>query len=308
MTEPNLSEAPASSSRDGRVRWYDLITAFIGGNLLGVIGLAVVGLAALLVAEQHGLKIRSPQDVQVLVRGLLLDFWAIHISVIVSDLGVLAAIWFVAWRRFAQPFGFFFPPAGLGTILLAVASGAGLSILLNGTNELLAHGGWVHITDLPNELALVPHGAAQIAGTIAVVALFAPFVEEYFFRGLFFAWLRQCGTALIGKLTAAAGARAARKPMTASPATQARMFKAFMWLHKNGAAWFAILISALVFALVHGHLFIHPGVQGWLYTFELFLAGVVLALWVVRTGSLRASFATHAAYNATAILMTVLLP
>ncbi len=265
MTEPSIAEAP-TTSRDGRVRWYDLIIAFVGGNIVGVIGLVLAGVAALLIARNYGVKVGSQQDLAALANSLQTNFWAIHVSVVVSDLCVLAAVWFVAWRRFAHPFGVFFPPVGLGTILLAAASGAGLSILLNGSNELLAHSGWVHITDLPSELALVPHGAAQIAGTIAVVALFAPFVEEYFFRGLFFAWAKRWGTA------------------------------------------FAVTITALVFALVHGHLFIHPGVQGWLYSFELFLAGVVLALWVVRTGSLRTSFATHAAYNATAILFTVLVP
>ena len=55
------------------------------------------------------------------------------------------------------------------------------------------------------ERALVPHGAVQIVIAAFVVALFAPFVEELFFRGLFFTWLRQRGAALMAKLTAAAG-------------------------------------------------------------------------------------------------------
>ncbi len=48
--------------------------------------------------------------------------------------------------------------------------------------------------------------------------------------------------------------------------------------------------------------------QGWLYSVELFFAGIALAWWVVRTGSLRTSWALHAAFNATAIVFSVLLP
>ncbi len=51
-----------------------------------------------------------------------------------------------------------------------------------------------------------------------------------------------------------------------------------------------------------------PERRALVYTVELFLAGVVLAQWVVRTGTLRTSFAAHAAYNATAIAFSVLYP
>lgn len=77
------------------------------------------------------------------------------------------------------------------------------------------------------------------------------------------------------------------------------------WLKHKGGLQLAAIASALAFAAVHGQFVIHPGVQGWLYTVELMIAGVILALVVARTGSLRTSLATHAAYNAAATLLSM---
>jgi membrane protease YdiL (CAAX protease family) len=261
MTDASIAD-PNAPVRTGQLRWYDLIIAFVGGNMLGVVALVAAGIVALLVAVALGMKVAA---IAPTVQALQFNFWAIHASVVISDACALFATWYVAWRRFARPFGAFFPPVSWRLIVVAALSGAALSVAINGFNELLVRGGWLAIHDLPNELALVPHTVPQFIATIAVVALFAPFFEEYFFRGIFLRWAGQWGAAI------------------------------------------ATAITAAVFALVHGHLFLHPGAQGWLYTFELFLAGVVLALWANRTGTLRTSFATHAAYNATAILFSVLL-
>jgi membrane protease YdiL (CAAX protease family) len=67
----------------------------------------------------------------------------------------------------------------------------------------------------------------------------------------------------------------------------------------------AVLVSSVVFGLIHGQFFVHPGMQGLLLTVELTLVGVVLGLLVTRTGSLRTSFATHAAFNLTATILSV---
>jgi hypothetical protein len=194
-------------------------------------------------------------------------FWANHVILVLSDLGFVAVIWLMARWRFARPIGHFFAPVSAATLGLAALSGIALSVATNGGDALLQHYRVFRFDTTDTELALVPHTPAQFAMTFAVVALFAPFVEEYFFRGLFFTWARD------------------------------------LWGRVG-----ATLISATVFALAHGHLFLHRGAQGVIFTVELFLAGVMLAWWVSRTGSLRASFATHAAYNAAAIVLSVLLP
>jgi membrane protease YdiL (CAAX protease family) len=301
MAEPQQDNVPP---RDANFHWWEPAVAFFGGTLAGLVLTLVCGLAALVIAMRGGYE---PSQVK-LVALMQTSFLANHAALVVSDLGLAVVIWLIARRRMARPLAHYFPPAGARAVMLALAGGVALSLAINGGNEVLSRITHIEFHDSVVERALIPHDALQVVIAVFVVALFAPFVEEFFFRGLFFTWLQQRGAALVAKLTAAAGARAARKPMTASPATQARMFKAFMWLHQKGAAWFAIVVSALAFAAVHAQVFIHPGVQGWLYTIELFFAGIALGWCVVRTGSLRTSWALHAAFNAAAIVFSVLLP
>ncbi|HEY0107758.1 MAG TPA: CPBP family intramembrane glutamic endopeptidase [Rhizomicrobium sp.] len=253
----------ASKPRDGAVRWSDLLIAFFGGSFAGVVLSVLVGGAALLIAVAMGFRLNGGGFVGCIQN----SFWVNQAAIVLSDLGLLATIWLVARWRTPHPVRHYFPPLAASTLALAALSGVALSLLLNGGNELLARASLVTFRDSAVERALVPHSAAQFAASLAVVALFAPLVEEFFFRGLFYAWLR-----------------------------------------RSRSVGVAVCVTALAFALGHGHFLLHPGAQGWLYTSELALAGVVLALWVARTGSLWASFATHAAYNAVAIAFSVLLP
>jgi len=250
-------------TRIHRVRWYDLLIAFFGGNLLGIVLTVIAGGIALVVAMQHGFHPTVPTITAFAKK----DFWFNHAALVLTDIGLVFMIWLTARWRFERPIGHFFAPVPPATVILAALSGVALSLAMNGGNALLEYFHVMTFHNVDVELALVPHTPTQIAATLAVVALFAPFVEEYFFRGLFFTWVN-------GKWGATA----------------------------------ATLVTAIAFAVAHAHFYVHPGAQGLLYTSELFLAGIVLALWVARTGSLRTSFATHAAYNATAILFSVLLP
>ena len=254
----------ASPPRDIRISWTDLLIVFVLGGVGGGILTVMAGFAALLIAMRLGYQ---PTDPQALIAGLKLNFAANHIALVLSDLGFLIAMWFVSRRRFASPLAAYFPPIGLPTLALALLSGLVLSLVINGGNELLAYASLVQFHDTDVERAIQPHSALQYVAAFAVIALFAPFAEEFFFRGLMFRWLRQM----------------------------------------RGPA-FAIAVSAVVFGVIHGQMFLHPDVQGWLFTIELMGAGVVLALWAQGTGSLRASFATHAAYNAVAILFSALFP
>jgi membrane protease YdiL (CAAX protease family) len=82
----------------------------------------------------------------------------------------------------------------------------------------------------------------------------------------------------------------------------------FRWLAGLRGQAFAVAVSAIVFGLLHGQFLLHPDAQGVLASTELIVAGAVLAVLVARTGSLRTSFATHAAYNLGATLFSVLVP
>jgi membrane protease YdiL (CAAX protease family) len=255
-----------------RVRWYDLVIAFFGGNLVGIVLTAIAGLVALAIAMRHGFQPTTASITAFAAK----DFWANHVALVAGNIGLFYVAWLVARRRFERPFGHFFAPVSAMSVTLAALSGAALSVLANGGDVLLDryHIVAFHVSDV--ERALVPHTAPQFVATMAVVAFFAPFVEEYFFRGLFFTWARDKWRAMA-----------------------------------------ATLITAVVFAVAHGHFHVafvrghfplHFDAQDAISTVELFIAGVVLALWVVRTGSLRTSFATHAAFNATAIVFSVLIP
>jgi len=67
----------------------------------------------------------------------------------------------------------------------------------------------------------------------------------------------------------------------------------------------AAIVTAALFSLVHGHLFLSPGLGGWLLTGIIFLLGFLLALFARAGRSLRAPFLLHASYNATLVVPTI---
>lgn len=84
------------------------------------------------------------------------------------------------------------------------------------------------------------------------------------------------------------------------PLVEEFFFRGYLlaWLRQSMATPFAVTLSALAFALVHGFMVLHPGIVGWISTGEIFVAGLVLGFAVVRTGSLWTAYLMHAAYNA----------
>lgn len=258
-----MSENPPETRRDGVVHSWDLLIAFFGGTFVGSILAFVVGIAVLVYASFHGFQPTS-ENITAFTRTSMPFMMAL---LVISDFGVLAGTWLVARWRFERPIAHFFPPAGVKAVALAGLSGALMSAAMNGANEWLDRAGWVKFTQSDFDRLTIPHTPVEFVLAIAVIALFAPLVEEYFFRGIFLSWMR-----------------------------------------KRSGPWLSTMVTALVFALIHGHLWLHPGFQGWLLTGEIALIGVALAQWVVRTGSLRTSFATHAGFNAVAVLFTYLIP
>jgi hypothetical protein len=93
-----------------------------------------------------------------------------------------------------------------------------------------------------------------------------------------------------------------------APLTEELIFRGLLmrWLLPFAKVTGAVLISGVVFGLIHGQFFLHPGVQGWLLTVQLALTGVLLGAWVARTGSLRTSFAMHAGFNLAATVLSVI--
>jgi membrane protease YdiL (CAAX protease family) len=79
------------------------------------------------------------------------------------------------------------------------------------------------------------------------------------------------------------------------------------WLQCKLGRWLAVLVSAALFAAVHGYMGMHPGLEGWIDTAEIFVGAIVMAIWVLQTGSLWASLAVHAAYNGMTVVIAVWL-
>ncbi|MBL6939621.1 MAG: CPBP family intramembrane metalloprotease [Alphaproteobacteria bacterium] len=95
-----------------------------------------------------------------------------------------------------------------------------------------------------------------------------------------------------------------------APVVEEFVFRGLLmrWLLPFSRAVGAVAVSGCVFGVIHGQFFQHPGAQGLLLTVELAVIGAVLGLWVVRTRSLRTSFAMHAAFNLTATILSVIWP
>jgi len=85
-------------------------------------------------------------------------------------------------------------------------------------------------------------------------------------------------------------------------------FRGFLlqWLRQHMGIMPSVLVSAATFGLVHFFMLLHPGASGWITTGEIFAVGVVMGVWVVRTGSLWTSFAVHVGYNCIVVMQTFL--
>ena len=88
------------------------------------------------------------------------------------------------------------------------------------------------------------------------------------------------------------------------------LFRGFIfgWLRRVTPVWLAIIISAAIFAAVHGLYFTRGGVSGWVGTGEIFAIGVLMAWWVARTNSLRPAYTVHLINNAVAFILAFALP
>ena len=83
-----------------------------------------------------------------------------------------------------------------------------------------------------------------------------------------------------------------------APFAEELMFRGLLldWLRQKLAAWPAILISSLIFALLHdNHLMTGP--IGWVELADRFLMGVGASILALRGQSLRGSFVIHGANN-----------
>jgi len=158
----------------------------------------------------------------------------------------------------------------LGWALLSGASCMTLLVLLGSLLQWFSRSPQMSIGD--PEVAvdltdLAPFQSGQMLDLFlqfTLVALAAPVVEEIYFRGVLFGWLRQ----------------------------------------RLAVGW-AVLWSALIFALFHGKIFAHPDLWGVFDTVAIMISGMVMAGLYQRSGSLWPSVVMHGGYNATALLLSL---
>ena len=260
----DTTQVSVSPPRFGAVRGLDVAIALFGG---GLVSLAVpAGLAFVAYAAAMLLHYPFPD-----AAGLIAIFRKSSLlniaTLLVSDAALLAVVWLVARRRYPHPVAQYFSPLNARLLALTASSGLAISFLFEAINMLLEQWGIAKFQITDFERALVPHAPVQAALAIFGAVLFAPFVEEFLFRGLLLDWLQR----RLGRIS-------------------------------------AVLSSSMVFALVHGLMLIHPGMQGWIDTLEIGVVGAVMACWVIGTASLQSSLAVHAAFNAVSMLIGFLSP
>ncbi|HEY2781400.1 MAG TPA: type II CAAX endopeptidase family protein [Steroidobacteraceae bacterium] len=78
------------------------------------------------------------------------------------------------------------------------------------------------------------------------------------------------------------------------------------WLRQEMPVWPAILISALIFGLLHG-IALHSGLSGWLQFSYRIALGILAAYLAVRYQSLRPSFVLHATNNLVVVIASAFL-
>lgn len=78
------------------------------------------------------------------------------------------------------------------------------------------------------------------------------------------------------------------------------------WLKRKMPLLLAVVVSGVIFGLIHLNFISHAGLGGWYITGVVSLFGILAAVIAVKTGSLWASFGLHAAYNATLISLPML--
>lgn len=82
----------------------------------------------------------------------------------------------------------------------------------------------------------------------------------------------------------------------------------FGWLKRVIPVWAAVVVSAAVFALVHGLIFTRNGFSAFIGTGEIFVLGALAAVWAAHSKSLWPAFVVHAVNNAAVFTLAFLLP
>lgn len=183
-SEGLIAGSPAPAQTRAPVRWWMLL-APIGA-------LAAVVLLMILLRVATGITVKPAYGHDLLgtflasQRGM---FLFVQLFMALMYAAMLAALWWTV--RGFKGGAAYFAPVRHNTVVWAVVIGLALAFVLNGVNSVLVDNHIVAFRPTAAEIAIQPHGAAQLMLALIVVAGIAPLVEEFYFRGLLLRWLRQ---------------------------------------------------------------------------------------------------------------------
>jgi len=165
-----------------RLRWWDMALPLLGGAI--VFALITFGVAMLAITKgDAGFIERFAERMQSAEQG-----YALNMGVMAAlYLPPLIVMFWIARRKGLE----YFSPVALRVICWALAGGVLYAVAFQAAQDFLINHGIVSYTPSPGELLLVPHNVVQLALGLGLAAIFGPFVEEFYFRGMLLSWSRR---------------------------------------------------------------------------------------------------------------------
>lgn len=121
-----------------------------------------------------------------------------------SDLVLLFFVWRVARRVAGSSLVARWRPTRRFTVVAALLGGAALALATRIGMDFLVSNSIIKLHPNPGERIFVPGTPYQVPLVIATVVLIAPFVEEFYFRGVLLSWLKRKITAVPAAIASAA--------------------------------------------------------------------------------------------------------
>ncbi|HEY4125780.1 MAG TPA: CPBP family intramembrane glutamic endopeptidase [Rhizomicrobium sp.] len=164
-----------------RLRWWDMALPILGGVIVFVI--ITFGMAMLAVAQGNaGVIEKFAARLQSAEQGYLLNMGVMALLY----LPPLIVMFWIARRKDLE----YFRGVPWRVIAWALAGGVLYAIAFQVVQDFLVSHHIVSFTPSPSELLLVPHNYMQLALGLGLAAIFGPFVEEFYFRGMLLSWTR----------------------------------------------------------------------------------------------------------------------
>ncbi|HTT98075.1 MAG TPA: CPBP family intramembrane glutamic endopeptidase [Rhizomicrobium sp.] len=187
MSDVESTQESGSWRKGEFVRWQDLFVPLEA--ILVWIGLAGIAIAAAMSMNRH-----TGHSNSVLLYFLSnpgKDFVGKQIMLISMDLVVLFFVWRVARRVCDGAMVARYRSVEWTAILFALLGGVILAVATMVVNVQLMRHSIVTFHETPGERSMLPQSPANLPLGLLSIALVAPFVEEFYFRGILLSWLKR---------------------------------------------------------------------------------------------------------------------